>query len=980
MIKRKDFEQLLDQDVSIAATANSVSDWILDAAISQSDETSCVLITAHNTVLRASMTENRDEVTLEELHSPSQSILYSAHLVWEAPDRVLVAAGTVFGEIIIWQCAIPKDRTVKDGQVLFTFTGHEGSIFGVNISPPVLHPNGTISRLLASCSDDRTIRVWDLARDSEISQQVNDLILPRETGFGDNEIHGREQSYNRCVAMAMGHASRIWRVKFIMDGSSVNALSFGEDSTTQQWELGFGTGFEESGTLSQMNTFAFHSGKHIWCAATYRMDGGDSALASGGADGKISLYDIDMPPTLNVEDSSRYCTPSGIWDLEEILGTFSLDAHVPEPEAQPQPQPEEPPAASAVDGKLPKRKKAKKVPKDAFNRYAFVSEDRVLVTTTYGRVLLGHISTSIKWEELLLPESNRGDLKSYAIVEGIPEIGLAYLAGANGKIYAYHGDSTLLEVGNVEGKIADMFKVVNPETKDFQLLITTLTGGFATLFSIEASSSRFSSQQTYNLPEKFVITSAGMTGGLLLLGSRNGSLAVFDPQRPECPASICTSEDSSPGDAITTIIPLPTPFRTQVEGRNYLLTTGRNGMFSIFSMSISDSNIHPIHHGTPPFGPMIENAWFSGRDLILYGFKGKNFIVWNETRQCQITNVDCGGAHRSYAYSPLNNSSGGHFVYTKASKLCLQSQQKPSHSIIKPGGHGREIKACAVSPDRSLIATGAEDTAIRIWRYQDDGKSELENKFDCQAIIHKHTAGIQHLQWRNSNYLFTSGGNEEFFIWAISTIPGFGIGVVCEASCPDQSAERDLRIMSFDVTALSSPSSDNGNEEKSLISLAYSDSTICAYTYTKTTGFTLIATGRYTSSCLMQLRHIQTSAGDIRILTAATDGNLTLWKCPLSKSATEIAELIMLSTRKVHQSSIKSLDMATSTDKQQVVSANPQLLPLSIWLSQCLGMFVGFKVNCPSFYFDIRSRLSERCQDTQNHMSDILSEAQARMS
>ena len=444
------------------------------------------------------------------------------------------------------------------------------------------------------------------------------------------------------------------------------------------------------------------------------------------------------------------------------------------------------------------------------------------------------------------------------------------------------------------------------------------------------------------------MTSAGRIGRHLILGSRTGALAAYNPEK--CDEPICTWLPAVAGDAFTSILYIPKSFDNT--NPDHFLTTSRDRMYSVFSLGDS---IRMVHQGAPPFGPMIETAWFSGTDLILYGFKSKNFIVWNETQQYEISSVECGGAHRSYAYSPIARSDGaGYFVYTKASKLYLHSQTRPSHQIIKFGGHGREIKACAVSPD-GLIATGAEDTAIRIWRYQ-DGKSPLKNQFNCLALVQKHTTGIQHLQWHGSSYLFSSGGNEEFFIWAVESISGFGIGFVCEESCPDQSKEQDLRIMTFDVSSLSVLN----RPEMLLITLAYSDSTIRCYTYSKAEKFCLVARGQYTSSCLTQLRHLKIGQ-ELFFLTACTDGHVTLWKIALPlgsetnggldrgssnpkglyetanprtqdstvsvskeniscQESSEAVELAMVSNHKLHQSSIKSLDIAIKDNRTIVAT------------------------------------------------------------
>jgi WD repeat-containing protein 6 len=937
LLTKKGLDQLLNGEVnSLVAATISVSDWILDVAITSHDRTSCILVTAHNTVIQARLGQNAEEILLEELPSPSKSILYSAHLIWDTRRRVLVAAGTVFGEIIVWDCDVSEEGTFGESRVLFTFTGHEGSIFGVNISPLIVGPGNFRTRLLASCSDDRTIRIWDLSESLTISTELNILNLPRETGFGENESQERNViSRERCVATIMGHASRIWHVKFLVqrlrsyDSSIVNVLSFGEDSTAQQWALEFDAQLDSSkikgmnqtinstdsnlkyeGSLRQINTFAFHSGKHIWSTDLLPPRDPDTnyVLATGGADGKISLYSIE--PTGNNTPPENPNETEGIssskeWDLNDVyacLSSSSLATNIEISNIQVEPLQEDSVPETSTDGKPTKRKKPKKSPKDAFNRYAFVSEEFFIATTTFGRVLLGRIGPSLEWEELELPESGKEDLKSYAVVEGFPELGLVLLASANGKIYSYCLGSNLQEVGSVESKVADMFKIVGGH--DNALLATTLASSVATLFTIETTSggyAGFCNRRLCTLPERFVVTSAGMSDGLLLLGSRNGSLAIYDPEKPDQPLGVWNNEDCTAGDAITTIISLPT---IPQEQKTYFLTSGRDGRYSIFT-TFNNHQIQPIHHGTPPFGPNIEAAWFTqlNKELILYGFRGKNFIVWNETLQYEISNIECGGAHRSYAYSPL-----GHFIYTKASKFYIHSQIfSSSHKTIKQGGHGREIKVCAVSPGGKFFATGAEDTAIRIWRYSDSTNSSLENHFECLSVTQKHTAGIQHIKWHGSSYLLSSGGNEEFFVWAITPIPSFGIGVVCEASCPDQSAEKDLRIMSFNVSELSSGL---------LISLAYSDSTIKTYAYSKTSGFELRAKGRYTSSCLTQIQHLQVSDSRIKLLTAATDGYLTLWESTLT-----ITQLTVLSNKRVHQNAIKTLDISILGSNEDILVA-----------------------------------------------------------
>ena len=949
LLSTQDFDQLLNQNVSsVADTAILVSDWVLDVAISPFDAFGCVLVTAHNSVIRARLGQLQRAPIMETLHSPSRSILYSAHLTWESPSCVMVAAGTVFGEIIVWQCS-PSDGTSETSQIVFTFSGHEGSIFGVNISPPIIGLH-SVTRLLASCSDDRTVRIWNLSADSRSSLLSATAVLGRETGFGENSASTEHKdSKHLPLAMVMGHASRIWRVRFLgergvpLDDSALSIISFGEDSTAQQWALRIEKTPQATaacpkviGRLDPLRTFAFHSGKHIWSAAFCRWDGLKTLLATGGADGKICIYETRTTdrvtaierPSLEVatlqhisgQALSNHSTLRS-WELGEILQCLARGTLVDLVLEQHTLDPTNIILRESVDTKSTKSKTTKRTFKDSFNRYAFISENEFLATTTSGRILLCHIGSEVQWSEVGLPESGRGDLRSYAVLVGLPDIGLACLAGANGSLYVYRRHQEILEVGRVGGKVADILEVFHSRER-FQLLVTTLGGASPTLFSFDLSEAEtlLVTNTVYNLPIKFVVTSAASIKNTLIMGSRSGSLALYDSESPESPPQIWEHSPGETRDAITSIVSFPSSGVSKDGDTEFFLTTSRDGFYSIFaitrsrepSITTARALVRQVHHSSPPIGPLIETGWFEGETLFLYGFKGKNFVIWNETEQCEVTSVECGGSHRSFAYSPVRDSGVGYFVYTKASKMYLHSHRKLSHEMVKAGGHGREIKACAVSENHSLIATGAEDTAIRIWKYNKFPK-HLKYPMRCQAVIQKHSAGIQHLQWHESHYLFSSGGNEEFFVWAVERIPGFGIGVSCEAACPDPSKDRDLRIMNFHVTALPKSSVLSTNPCL-LVSLAYSDSTLRTYIYEKRTSFLLLCTGRYTSSCLTQIRHVRVDSDEFYILTAATDGRLGLWRGAfvptLGSGVPEPSQLALLTTQKLHQNAIKSLDIA----------------------------------------------------------------------
>jgi len=324
---------------------------------------------------------------------------------------------------------------------------------------------------------------------------------------------------------------------------------------------------------------------------------------------------------------------------------------------------------------------------------------------------------------------------------------------------------------------------------------------------------------------------------------------------------------------------------------------------------------------------MIEGAWFTKPttpnptiELVLYGFRGNNFIVWSETSRQELASVECGGAHRPFDYiSPSSDSGQMKLVFTKAAQMHFYSQRRPLLHALKEGGHGRELRAVASSDTHKYLATAAEDTTIRIWQYKGPSgtispplTNSSSNAFKCLAIIEKHSAGIQCLKWHGDEYLLSSAGNEEFFIWRVTRLESDyeSLAVVCEAVYTDRSADGDLRIMDFDVQSL-------GGEGDLLISLALSNSTIKSYLYSKEKGFRLLATGRYTGACLTQVRHVRVVAGgEIQLLTGSTDGYMGIWSAAVGVEGK--AEYALSSVVRLHQSAVKSLDITpTVVDDQK---------------------------------------------------------------
>lgn len=921
------------------------SDWIFEGVLSPHGTDDLALLTAHNDLITARYDEEKGLIDFVGIDSPSRPILYSGNLSWDESNSILVAAGTVFGEIVIWRYSITPQEQQPHCNVLFVFSGHEGSIFGVNISPIFTLETGESLRLLASCSDDRTIRVWDITDPRDVSSHTRDgyqkkMLAVRETGFGDQmQEVSQEGASARCLATAMGHISRIWQVEFpkqetLRCDSFIDLWSFGEDATAQRWslELDDGKGATSGGQTTNSDAvkrgvlklaavYANHSGKNIWSHAMTVDKSGQPLVITGGSDGKISIIgnsqkiiaqkvlgDIPSAPemqNIDIPDVQR----DEITNVLESVDTVSDNSKIGS-------------ANNAEDSttqqspKKPKKPKVKRPSKDFFNRYALLSDGTLLTSSKNGRFFVGNVTHDTDWQELFLPGGFKEMSSTYAVVKGSHYANTAYVGTADGDVFSYRitDPFKLTHLAQVNGKISDIFPLAAS-----RLLVTVLGADVASLLEIDdpATTQRVR-QIDVPVDMRFTVTSAALDENLLILGSRTGYISVTE-STVDGPYRLLALMEPKTNDCVTAILAIPT---RSTEESLYFLTTSRDGKYRIYSLSHhgESSSIKLLHETAPPFGPIIEGAWFfdnqdGSKDLILYGFRSTKFVIWNETKRQEVATIDCGGGHRTFCYDPLPGSfEKFRIVWTQASKLNFFSQIQAPHTALKSGGHGREIKAISASGD--LIATAAEDTAIRIWSYTNSAQAGQKQP-KCLAVLDSHTAGIQSVKWYKQSHLFSSGGNKEFFIWRISHLKAEyrGLAVKCEAIYPDRTDDIDLRIMNFDVHGQDGATSD---EPFFYISMALSNSTLLTYSYSEQAGFTLIANGSYTGACMTQLRHLHLDDTSIQILTTATDGHITIWEAKLPMyGVPQISTYSGLVVTKLHQSTMKSLDVRRVTSENR---------------------------------------------------------------
>jgi WD repeat-containing protein 6 len=864
------------------------------------------------------------------------SILYSAYLKPLSTEHILVAAGTVFGEIHVWSChttsGVPPWRCTPH----YNLTGHRGSIFGVCISDEYFIDDAR-RRLLASCSDDRTIRVWDITKCS-INFDCNTFGTAAApptttTGFVEHVLHGEGSE----LTVAWAHLSRIWDVLFLPSPKSESCgqillASLGEDAMCQLWGLSLDPLGRscESTQLAVLQNDRHHAGKNIWSVAF-----DSTQISTGGADGSIVVR--------------RYLSS------KPIAGGGSRDTY----DATFQ---EVFKACSDLNGSTP----IPVISAHALKQYLLMDTERLLATTDSGHLLQGmfaHDGSLMSWE-LLYSGSRRSPL--LLCNNSADEV--AFVAEEN-KIMV-----VMAAKGCIPTRILDLHFNVNAQITWMHVAWTDheavlATSQFCLVTAIRASSkmrvfwvamdgfSSHSQETEVELPATFAPTSAlyHPRSRLLIIGSRAGAVAVyanFDRSETAFQSPLCIRHvhGTDTVTSITTLEPWPQSMDERQEAI-HILTTGRDGAYSVHRIntfgqkSSMPSDFETVHISCPPFGPNIEGAYLSRRnknsfqiDLMLYGFRSKDFVVWNESCQTEDFLIECGGAHRSWAYSPRANEftntsagPGGAFIWTKAGSVHSHIKDKVEHSFIQAGGHGREIKALAKYPgrysdpnkginDAMLVATGAEDTAIRFFAISTPSPSS--GGFLCVRVLKQHTTGLQHLQFSNcGEYLFSSAGCDEFFVWKLRTnVPCIGIGVILQDSLPKDAADSDARLTSFNIKENSGSGTETLGRKPFLISAAYSNGKVMIFRYTPD----VVGAGRFEilsemfegQFCLLQVQLTDVCSEYVEFISSGTNGRLNIGRVTLSGL---FAPPIQSLRAQIHQNSIKTLKTVRLINRLQLI-------------------------------------------------------------
>ncbi|MGH8903453.1 MAG: hypothetical protein ACRDYA_17715, partial [Egibacteraceae bacterium] len=192
------------------------------------------------------------------------------------------------------------DRTVRlwdpaSGQPITTLTGHKRGVWAIAFGQL---PDGRAILASASSSDDAAVRLWDPASGQPITALTGHQGRVRAVAFGrlpdgrtilatgsdDHTVRLWDPDRGQLITTLTGHKRGVWAVAFgqLPDGRMILA-SASSDPTVRLWDLA---------SLRPLTTLTGHGG-WVWAVAFGRLPDGRTILATGSDDHTVRLWDPD---------------------------------------------------------------------------------------------------------------------------------------------------------------------------------------------------------------------------------------------------------------------------------------------------------------------------------------------------------------------------------------------------------------------------------------------------------------------------------------------------------------------------------------------------------------------------------------------------------------------------------------------------------------------------------------------------------------
>ncbi|GAA5935945.1 hypothetical protein JCM1841_006598 [Sporobolomyces salmonicolor] len=917
------------------------------------------------------------------LHAPARPLLWAARFSQSRyassassaeerePAAIRLAGGSLLGDVLVWNMSSVDEllrvleetgegtahqathQRTKVGE-LRRLEGHRGAIFALSFSPS--------SRYLASGSDDRTIRIWDLTKLSLSSSS-------------------RPEQASAEPATLWGHEGRVWRVDWL---DETTLTSVAEDATCRLWA------FQPPGPLASfappapsrlsrphssaplspnshpytlLSTFRNgHDGRSIWsvasCSLPGELDEGEArerrrkALVTGGADGGVRCWFVQ--------------------DDEENVR-----------------EKEKPNVAMAASRPHPAHIKAFTIAVDADG------EQFALTLTTggsfyYTRTSLSESSASFRLSSqqpfanspafagaacslhLFLTSSTSNIAHAYAF-SNRGYLLYAQLAVQSSRAWKDDGDSSVaVATGKkveIELGVKAVFAVFDEartrvamwERAGWRVVVLDLG-------RVEGSEAEPSNTLPTILTSIPVAPLAGtapttflfLTPELLLVGTASGSLSLYSLENDSCIPSPAPLAVATPhADGVLDLVVL-----SASEGRWTVETVGRDGLKCVVEVSVGSSGkteIKVLDHRVIAKGPIERILASTDKQR-----KKNHYLALVDTRAAvfdwlgrQIVAFSSPG--KQIPAQLVEDRKGAHFYRLVQGQLQRQFRPLPPRvpaPVLSPGLHGREIRAvqmAKINVDGKqivLVATGAENGVLCISRLTHT------NSLVPLYINRNLPSSLKSLLWtRNASHLFVCGTRELLCAFKIMVVPGEEEGSVELQVLPSgmvlaEEEGGEVRTMDIELLEL-----ENGEK---VVAAGYSDGKLRLWRHdSSTAAFYLLAESEGLGKCTLTVLSsginglaVSVEGSILTVATAGDDNAVSIRRVKLDqrdsagKVSVELGPSLTLPS--AHGSTIQGLDflspsvLASSSVEQRLnvyaLTGSPDSPRLELIESTCLDV------------------------------------------
>ncbi|CAI2164202.1 6485_t:CDS:10 [Funneliformis geosporum] len=842
----------------------------------------------------------QNKVCVYSIQCEERCILYSARFFGETRNELILASGTVFNQVHLWD--VMKKNESGDGFVYKKLLGHEGVIFGVRFSED--------GKTLASVSDDRTVRIWKTDK--------NDNSNPR---------------------VLYGHTARVWDVHIMND----YLISISEDSTCRVWKNSI-----DSNDIDDVDCIACwegHVGKNVWSLA---INPSKKIVATGGGDSGIRLWSL-LTVTNNKIDSDKDLIKI---ELPPIVSYVGLEENG-------HPAREHVRNFVLVDyctiviatnyGYNHEKKEWLSLynSKDLQNY-------TMMKASTCGRVVCcgsinGQVFVTSVNQKFQTIEKKLHQFKIFEIfLEETKDPDILYVVS-----HAIHNDIYLLKLDlNCMADSEPVFEILYKLSVPPRFLLMSLS--FCTSYDLLICGSRESGLSIYSFHSYCLSCkeeSVREISPIIYLKEAHGKQAVtsvvlrmdksernddkdneevltiytsgrdggYNKYRLRGLSSKDTRKELKTIEIDVELLKNDRPGSLKKCGDELCEDADREDEIGCDNVSKKSSKkelvsedgliLEKVYRAKITKG-WLEKVIFVDDELMLLGFYRKRFFVYNEDKKFEMFSVACGGAHRTWHFKAkdkrMDKSS---FTFIRKENKVRQIMKDLTNAnykkIITEGSVELLTYPLKIDLGRDqmfdnpiLFATGAEDSLLRLFQYM---PGEIENHLIGLCSIKKHTSVIRSIEWSYGNelLLFSSGAGEELRCWKVeaglergqpesnsSSIPLININCLEWSYCPAVSKIPETRIMDISVCPIS-PS-----RGLHVIAAVYSDSVLRIWLFDeKKRNFFLIGEAKFHTNCILQVQNLvvpaklpvenpkQTSNTfcGIVLFTSATDGRVAIW-------------------------------------------------------------------------------------------------------